>query len=56
MKIGNLEIEIFKSGASTVNLTKCYNSSVCKSINLNEDDIYALEFAVKEMKRKLGLE
>ena len=54
MKINNLEIKIF-TDSKTVLLSKKYNDFVEKSINLDVNDIYALEFAVKEMKRKLDL-
>ena len=54
MRIGNLEVHIFED-SSVAEITKHYNDLVHKTIRFNEDDIYSLEFAVKEIKRNLGL-
>ena len=54
MIIGRIEISIYKD-SNSVAITKHYNDAVKTTININEDDIYALEFAVKEIKRKLEL-
>ena len=54
MKIGDIEIT-FYGDTNGVLIAKHYNESQFDSINLNEDDIYSLEFAIKEIKRKLNL-
>ena len=54
MRIGQLEIEMYQDTKSAT-LTKHFNDSVRAELSLSENDIYALEFAVKEIKRKLNL-
>ncbi len=52
--IGDIEISVYEV-SKTATITKHYNSSVNKTIRLNEDDIIHMEFAIKEIKRKLGI-
>jgi hypothetical protein len=52
MKIGDIEIDIFEDYKKVI-IAKNVNGY--ESINLDEDDIYSLEFAIKEIKRKLNL-
>lgn len=54
MKVGRLEIHLYP-GTSNVTLVKHYNDDMRKQIDLDEDDIYSLEFIIKEIKRKLEL-
>ena len=55
MIIGDLEVIIF-TDSKRVKLSKRYNDVSTDTIDqLGESDIYALEFAVKEIKRILEL-
>ena len=55
MKIGSLEINVF-ADSSSATIEKHYNASVSKKIDLDANEIYALEFAVKEIKRQLNMD
>lgn len=55
MKIGRLEVKMF-ADSGVARIIKHENDHVQTEIRLDgDDDIYALEFAVAEIKRKLGL-
>ncbi len=54
MIVGRLEMKCFSS-STTAFIVKHYNDTVKKQIDLDEDDIYHLEFIIKEIKRKLDL-
>jgi len=55
MQIGRFEVSIY-SDSDGASIELFYNDSVSKKLDLTEDDIYSLEFAVKEIKRKLNLD
>ena len=55
MQIGRLEVNIYED-SNRASVEVHYNDAVSDKIDLTEDDIYALEFAVKEMKRQLNFQ
>ena len=55
MKIGSLEISVGQGYPPRATLMKHYNDHVSAEIDLTEDDIHSLDFAVKEIKRKLKI-
>lgn len=56
MKVNKMEVEIYgELSQGTAVITKHYNESVRDDISLTVDDVYALEFIVSEIKRKLKL-
>ena len=54
MRVGDIEVKIY-STKKLISLTKHHSSGVSKQMNLTIDDIYSLEFAIKEVKRKLDM-
>jgi len=54
MRVGSLDVDIFDDSKVAL-ITKRYNAAESSEIRLNEDDIYALEFIIKEIKRALEL-
>lgn len=54
MIVGTLEVYLYETPRS-ITLCKHYNSAVTKSLDLTENEIYHLEFIIKEVKRKLEL-
>lgn len=55
MQIGRLKVNVY-TNSKRASIELHYNEAVSDKLDLTEDDIYSLEFAVKEIKRKLNLE
>jgi hypothetical protein len=54
MIVGSLQVNFYET-MTGITLTKKYNNSVVKYLDLNEDEIYQLEFIIKETKRRFNL-
>lgn len=53
-KVGDLEVCIYED-SKCATIIKHYNESVKKEIDLNENDIHALNFILSEIKRGLDI-